>query len=515
MTKRALWLAVIASASLAFNGCDDGGDDEGTGGSGGTAGSGGTPMGGAMGGTPVGGGMGGTPMGGEPVGGDPMGGSPMGGSPVGGEPVGGEPVGGEPAMCEAPIAVGEECLVDMNCCERGLDCLPVDEMGNGICLRTCDANAESNDRPDGCAPREECTPFDEENPPEDPEAVWEGFCRRGAECGTTQTGECEAPDLGCIADGKLTFCLPVGTQAEGDPCLQEGTGEANDLCAEGLFCMFGVCQSDCNDGTCGEGQTCLDWTDRLGGVEYAVCHNSCNAITQEGCAEGQFCVAADSDGEGNHIGFCLDIPEEEMAPVADDPENPRQNTTCEGDFVYGDCPGNYLCIATTQDGPQQCLEWCDANNLDVCDGPSACSTGIEIFDFLGATSADDFGICIGECNAYAPEEGACADGSYCGLAFLATEAGQDGTGADTITGACFPIEGNYVQAGEACNFDTDTCAAGTLCVPSNLMDPNSQTVCTPMCNPDPNSTANDVCGEGTSCLGGIFIVESLGICVAQ
>ena len=424
--------------------------------------------------------------------------------------------GGGAVACDEPIGVGEDCVVDANCCERGLECLPADDQGNGICLRTCDANAEDNDRPDGCAPREQCNPFDEENPPADSTAVWEGFCQPGAECGSSQTGQCEAPDLGCIAVDKITFCLPVGTQGEGEPCLQTGELVEGELCSDGLFCMFGTCQAPCNDGTCGgEGQTCIDWTDRLGGVEYKVCHDPCNALTQEGCGENQICLMGDSSGDGDHIGFCTDIPEGTAVPPADDPENPRQNTACEGN-VFSDCPANHLCTIFTDENQSICVEWCDVNNLGVCDDNSVCALDLIELGGTGSGSAEDYGICLGDCNPYSTES-SCADGNLCNPLILpGLEEGTDGTAVQTFIGACFANENPepVVAAGESCGEGVGLCGSGLICAPSDLMNANSPAICYQLCNPDPNSPNNSVCAEGTVCTGG-FQEPALGICMGQ
>ncbi|MFN3198593.1 MAG: hypothetical protein ACE366_09310 [Bradymonadia bacterium] len=528
MSKRShLWLVVMASASLAMFGCDDGDDGGDTGGAGGGAagaggggaGGGAAGAGGGVGGAGGGtGGMGGGVAGAGGGGAGGMGGMPGGAGGVGGDPGGAGGMGGGMMECDAPIGVGEECQVANNCCERGLECLPADDAGNGICLRTCDANAEDNDRPDGCAPREQCNPFDEENPPENNEDVWEGFCQPGAECGTSQTGVCEAPDLGCIAVDKITFCLPHGTQGEGDPCLQTGELVEGELCAEGLFCMFGTCQSDCNDGTCaGEGQTCVDWTDRLGGVEYKVCHDSCDALTQEGCGENQICLMGDSAG-GDHIGFCVDIPEGEAVPPADDPEMSRQNTVCEGN-IFSDCPANYLCSEFTQEGVNVCLEWCDVNNLGVCDDGSRCALEIIELGGTGSGSNEDYGICLGDCNPY-DTNNSCGEGSLCNPLILpGFEAGNDGTAVQSFIGACFEIDPAenpepIVGVGDACGEGVGLCGSGSICAPSDLMNPNSPARCYGLCNPDPNSPNNAVCGEGAICQGG-FVEPALGICQTQ
>jgi sugar lactone lactonase YvrE len=106
---KALW--ILATASMAFTACGEGGGDGGSATGGATtpdASTGGDPMGGTptggdpKGGTPTGGDptggtpTGGDPMGGTPMGGDPMGGTPMGGTPTGGDPMGGTPMGGDP-----------------------------------------------------------------------------------------------------------------------------------------------------------------------------------------------------------------------------------------------------------------------------------------------------------------------------------------------------------------------------------------------------------------------------------
>lgn len=218
-------------------------------------------------------------------------------------------------FCRSPGPVPEfgACKTDQmpldlsNSCGTGLECMPVGEGNDGICLRICDARAEVRGAPTGCNTGESCAniyrieDFNTEV----------GVCLQ--DCSVFST----APDYGCTALGSTpSSCVPTspsGTQvvstdgsgicipqianaaAEGQQCALTDPLEGA-ACQTGLVCtLIGGeanprCVKPCDVG-------CIPSAD--GGTP-----DRCDTEANATCGAGQECTRV-TGTTGALVGYCL------------------------------------------------------------------------------------------------------------------------------------------------------------------------------------------------------------------
>jgi hypothetical protein len=403
------------------------------------------------------------------------------------------PAGGcneDTGICEAVdgdgLGLGVACNINDDLCSRGLVCVAEDEDGNGTCRTLCDANGA----PSGCGARELCLPF-ETGVPANQQSP--GFCFAGDDCEPADRATCPADANGsCAAFPPISLCLPAGEAALGEACgFDADAGEQ--LCAAGLVCEYGRCKSLCEDGACGEGEQCIDYAERLVGLDYAFCHGGCDFFAQQGCGEGELCGFIDFDQNAEAVGDCF--------AVEDGDGTHGEACTPDEDIYFGDCDAAHVCGALTEGRDAICNGLCDVSDQSACAGASACAFGVV---------GDTLGLCVGECDALG--DGAeCGDGQGCIFTGLA---GLTGGGTRAI-GLCLPSAGD-IGTGMPCELRDDAshdCGAGHVCAATEASP--EQAVCVRLCQDD------DACGEGEACAAGIFAgaapdgtgTEAFGACL--
>jgi hypothetical protein len=266
--------------------------------------------------------------------------------------------------CTEPLEVGVSCDVFNDCCARGTQCTSLAADGSDpVCLRRCDANAEIS----GCEARELCNPESGDVPP-DQESP--GTCIPGDDCEPgNENLACGEGEYYCQRVQNITLCFgdlaEVRAQA---PELIVGAGEACNpfdnmaptYCEPGLVCEYGVCRDTCEtDADCAEGSECADYTSRVDGIPYKFCLDSCDVYTQDCPNEGDVCILGDSY-DGAIVGLCEGAAGPSGTGVSGD-------ECTESDTNYwGTCEASNLCTQLSEDGPSECVSFCDDYNLEAC-----------------------------------------------------------------------------------------------------------------------------------------------------
>ncbi|MCK6570795.1 hypothetical protein L6V77_06715 [Myxococcota bacterium] len=385
-----------------------------------------------------------------------------------------------------PGAAGRyEACDEVTPCDVDLICVTIGEQGN-FCLGICDSTAAI----DGCLPREGCFPFD-------PALPQEAVCIPGNECGAGNATEICGADASCTALGHGTFCVNPGDAGVGEPC-DPIYGDTS--CQADLMCDLGVCRAACDAaGACASGE-CFDRTDDFDGVEVAYCVATCDFYAQAGCGAGEFCAISAIGEGGAVIGEC----------AAGEGGAGERGEACVSDEMtyWGDCSAAHLCDALFEGDAPSCLAFCDPVDASLCDGASACWTGL--FD----APLESLGLCVGECDTFT--------GAGCGAGETCTFTGRVGPSADAIEAPiafCLPGNGS-ADVGEACTPDAQNggsdCAVGSVCIDA-LGD--GATVCVAVCEDAPGSP--NTCAAGETCVTGLGAdelgfggSEVIGLCLA-
>ena len=487
MALRIKLLALAAVCSTFAIGCDDGGGDASADAAGGAGGQGGDGGAGGQGGDGGAGGQGGDGGAGGQGGDGGQGGEGGQGGQGGEGGVGGEGgqggAGGAPPMCDAVLDFSETCDVANDCCDRGLTCAELSS-GQGTCLRTCDANAEVS----RCAPRELCNPNDADVPSTEPSP---GICIPGDDCQPGLEEVACGAEATCARINPASFCAPPGTKAAGEACGINFNNPANN-CAAGLACEVGACRTPCGENdACGEGETCLNFSDRLDGLDYKFCYSGCNVMTQEGCeGENAVCVASTDTPAGGLLGACLS-----EAGLSNGPRRQGETCTADDNTYWGNCSAGYLCDnIVSEDGPAICNGWCDSADRSLCTGGSVCYQGLFNTDFFPSEGP---GLCLGECNGFTGE--GCGEGTSCNFTFI----GFNSENEEVPTGFCFDGQPTVPTGGRCTTIDEDTGASD--CLPGHLCATLAQGAppeCIKLCADDPDSDFG--CPPGTLCTTGLF-----------
>jgi len=356
-------------------------------------------------------------------------------------------------------------------CARGTDCAdcgPVDVRNPdaGRCRPLCSTEVPS--ARNGCGARDFCFSLQDERNPS------LGLCIAGDAC--TVDGAGCGDDEACLALAPATFCIEGGAAPLGGAC-----GGAEAACEPGLSCVYGACKAPCGDG-CPEGEACIDYSERLDGVEFRFCHGACGAIGQEGCGEQEACAVVDLDDAGVAVGQCVDGG---GAGVHGDACQPDEAA------YWGSCDAGHLCAAAGE--ANECFAFCDAEHQG-CGGGSACVRRI-----FGGRFAD-LGLCLGECTVVGADSG-CAAGQVC--AFTG-RIGTDEEGAETAVGLCAPSNGAGAT-GDACAVDAagaSDCANGHICAAIREGEAPS---CLRICE-----VGGAACPDDRECIVDLFGADALG-----
>jgi len=164
------------------------------------------------------------------------------------------------------------------------------------------------------------------------------------------------------------LCDTAGTSGDGATCATYAD------CQEGFFCEGTTCRHYCcgmADTGCPTGQTCAVQLVGPGGVETGVgfCKlpDTCDPITQTGCAMGQGCYTQGSDGSVICIGSLHDAAE---------------GTTC---MASNDCAPGLQCYGAGGADPV-CHKFCNVMTMTGCGMGQTC-------DAVGIMALPNLGIC--------------------------------------------------------------------------------------------------------------------------
>jgi hypothetical protein len=273
------------------------------------------------------------------------------------------------------------------------------------------------------------------------------------------------------------------------------------FCPANSVCEYGICRGLCGSDTdCGEAEECIDFTDRVEGINYKFCQPTCDIYAQDCAGEGEVCVLTDAYA-GRILGSCTDG----MGAVSGEGQNGDACTESAENF-WGDCAANNLCTDFYGNG-EECVSFCDNYSLDACDPVQACLTG------LLRGGLDDIGLCAGQCNSFTDE--GCGEGQSC----IFGNVGAGSERVEQVIGFCADNpNGGQVATGEVCEDTlgddgepngTSNCAPGHICA---VTEENAPPVCIELCQ---DENPEGVCAEGTSCQK-VFdpeFVVTVGVCL--
>jgi hypothetical protein len=453
--------------------------------------------------------MAGTEMAGTEMAGTEMAGTEMAGTEMAGTEMAGTTMTG---ICNEVVEVGATCDPNNDCCSRGSFCNPSSET-EGQCVRKCDIPEEGD--PDGCEDRELCV----ENGEADQDGITPGFCLPSDNCepGNENLG-CGEGEFHCLRIQNITLC--IGDLAEvraEDESLIVGEGEPCDVfnetaptfCAQGLTCESNgsvrVCRSACDaDTDCGEGETCLDYTDVTDGLSYKFCSPRCE-LDNPDCGENGACVITDVLDD-LAFGTCQEVGAENLAAAGEDcnvfdSDVPVQfcaaGLTCEFNGVGYTC--NQVC-----------------NDMLMCADGETCIDATERYN-----EAFQYNFCSIPCDPLAQD---CADESACAFSGVGEE-GPTGTcvsepasgmGQNTDDCTRAPTDPSYwgsCAANNVCFIDDEATGAGScgsfcgdgrsdLCTGDYQACTDSSIEGLGLCSGVCNLATNEGCDEGNSCVYG-------------
>ncbi len=347
-------------------------------------------------------------------------------------------------------------------------------LGGDECHALCDA------REGACGPRAACVA----DGPVDPDRYSPGVCYEGDDCVVgAEEAACDGPAT-CLSFPPGSFCLPPGSTGRGEPCSARGDDPQSN-CQAGLTCVYGRCAGPC-DRTC-RGD-CVNYAERLGGLEFRFCHEGCEVFRQRGCGDAA-CTAVDVDPDGMTLGICAGRPGGDA----------RQGEACtpSEESYFGDCHAGHICGRFSGGEPFTCIGLCDVHDTRLCAGNSAC--------VLDLTGTEGLGLCIGECSPLGGDTGCNAD-AFCRLAGV----GVGEAGYEQAIGFCTPGE-RSLRTGERCAVDARSgshdCAAGHVCT-----DLGSGAVCVQLCDGRRNG-----CPRDYECIPGLgqLQTEEIGVCLRR
>ena len=154
-----------------------------------------------------------------------------------------------------------------------------------------------------------------------------------------------------------TDCVPDGTGATGDACVEGTPGEETgfDDCAAGNLCLGEICRSICNidPDTCGEGFACSAYTQTFSDdpmENIGVCDPTCDPVAQDCEDETQGCYLQLFNGKAT------------CARVAGGAEEAQQGDQCANDgtrcYLNGCAPGYGGFLYAGEGVPRDCTAFC-------------------------------------------------------------------------------------------------------------------------------------------------------------
>lgn len=293
---------------------------------------------------------------------------------------------------------GQECQ-DASWSNDTFACAVPEGGGVGECLARCDTNSTSSSDDNGCPTSFYCFDSGEEITNPTTGAVLDGACFEG-DCNDScfaVGGDCTAEDLFQCTSGSGTcfgvgngasFCVEAGTQGDGEECSGSLQGEAGELCAAGLFCFNGVCETPCayDDGdpagSCDSGE-CLPVFDSSGDNSPGVCGDPCEAYESDACSDGFACAP--------NLGmFSRSVTMWSCTEQTSDTEV-GHGEECDPTGADSVCSEGLQCIPQVDDDTiGHCEQLCDPA-LETTEGFGACPSGPAgvLFDGEDAVAEDD------------------------------------------------------------------------------------------------------------------------------
>ncbi len=277
---------------------------------------------------------------------------------------------------------GQECQ-DSSWSNDTFACAVPEGGGVGECLARCDTDSTSSSDDNGCPTSFYCFDSGEEVTNPTTGAVLDGACFEG-DCNDAcfaVGGDCTAEDLfqcnsgagTCFGVGNgASFCVESGTQGDGELCSGALSGEPGELCAAGLFCFNGVCETPCAyddsdpTGSCDSGE-CLPVFDSSGPNSPGVCGDECEAYESDACGDGFACSAnIGMFSRSVTMWSCTELTSDTLVGHGED---------CDPEGVDSTCSEGLSCIPTVNDDTVgRCEQMCDPT-LEETDGFGACPSG--------------------------------------------------------------------------------------------------------------------------------------------
>ena len=225
-------------------------------------------------------------------------------------------------VCTEVVEVGASCDPSNDCCARGSECAATNDEGTeGQCYRGCEIPEEGDSV--GCEARELCLEVGEVGE----DGITPGLCIPGDDCEPgNESLACGEGDFVCNRRSNISQCIDLAEAetegftvvGEGEACLSSDTNPT--ICESGLVCESngtgGVCRRACSDdSSCEEGDTCLDYSNAVDGVNYKFCAPVCDLANPD-CGENGACVITDILDDVAY-GTCREVPAEDLAAAGD------------------------------------------------------------------------------------------------------------------------------------------------------------------------------------------------------
>ena len=240
--------------------------------------------------------------------------------------------------------------------------------GIGECLARCDTDSTSSTDDNGCPTQSWCltsndTVINTTTGAELDGACFEGDCNDacfavGGDCTAADVYTCAEGTGTCYAVGnEASFCIEAGTQAEGEECSGQLSGEAGEICEPGLLCYDFTCVEPCVYGedtksvTCTEGE-CIPVFDHSGDNTPGVCGTECTEYSEGECEEGWACQANIGNfSAGVTAWTCLELSSDILV---------EYDGECDPEGVTNTCGEGLACIPTIEDETTgRCEQICD------------------------------------------------------------------------------------------------------------------------------------------------------------
>ncbi len=371
---------------------------------------------------------------------------------------------GDANVCEdAPLATGSECTTGDECASGRCE----DIGGTFYCTESCDSTCPGQGL--ACF-RQQCVP---DTYCEDPDGDGFGF---GPGCNGQPCDRC-ADDATCAEQGDGSFLCMCndGFTGDGETCADVDECLGGNPCDPNATCTNtpGSFECDCNSGFGGDGMVCADVDECATGTDNCDVNASCTNLA------GSFMCACDAGFTGDGV-TCTDV--DECAAGTD---------TCDVNASCSNIPGAFTCA---------CRAGFSGNGF-TCSDIDECA--------MGTDNCAPAAICANLAGTFS-----CAcPGGYTGDGLTCTDINECAAGTDNCStnATCSNTSGGfdctcnsgYVGDGVTCAESnpcldgTATCGSNTQCV--NLGGGNFTCLCDSGYTGDPMAGCTDVdeCAMGT------------------